>query len=43
VKNEELLTQSEVFKDEIRAGPKPTDQAAEEMPKHHNHPLILRV
>jgi hypothetical protein len=39
--SEQLLTQSQVFKDEICAGPKHTEQATEEMPKQHNHPRNL--
>src|ERR1700690_3088044 len=37
VESEQLLTQSEVFQDEILAGPKNPDQPAENVSKSHNH------
>jgi hypothetical protein len=37
VESEQLLTKGEVFKDEVCAGPKNTDQPAENVSKQHNH------
>lgn len=37
VESEQLLTQGEVFKDEVCAGPKNTDQPAEDVSKQRNH------
>jgi hypothetical protein len=37
VEGEQLLTQSKIFKDEVRAGSKNTDQPAEKVSKQHNH------
>lgn len=37
VESEQLLTQSKIFKDEIRAGSKNDDQPAYKVSKQHNH------
>ena len=37
VQSEQLLAQSQVFKDEVLAGAKRADDPPEEMPERHNH------
>jgi len=37
VESEQLLTESEVFEDEIRAGTKNSDQPAENVSKQYSH------
>ena len=37
MESEQLLTQSEIFKDEILAGTKTIDKPAEKVPEPHNH------
>ena len=41
MQSEELLTQGEVFQDEILAGTKGTAKPAEEVPEPHDHARIL--
>jgi hypothetical protein len=41
VQSEELLTQGEVFQDEILAGTKGTAKPAEDVPEPHDHARIL--
>ena len=41
MQTEELLTQGEVFQDEILAGTKGTAKPAEEVPEPHDHARIL--
>jgi hypothetical protein len=37
VQSEQLLAESQVFKDEVLAGAKRADDPREEMPERHNH------
>src|ERR1700693_125971 len=41
VKSQQLLTESEVFEDEVFPGTKSADHPAEEMPEPHDHGKIL--
>jgi hypothetical protein len=37
VQSQQLLTESQVFKDEVLSGPESADHPPKEMPKRHNH------
>jgi hypothetical protein len=41
VKSQQLLTESEVFEDEVFPGTKSADHPAEEMPEPYDHGKIL--